>query len=91
MSGMTCETCGRAMPCQTMGRPRKYCGTECRLLNEALVRAEKALGPVVAALLADGKRGAVALVELRYRMFTLITDEIPRPRDARGRFIKRRG
>lgn len=91
MSGGVCECCGRPMPRQERGRPRKFCSKECRVLNESIVRLEKALGPVVDSLADDGQRGAYGLVELRYRMFTLLSDEVPRPRDSKGRFLKRRG
>ena len=64
-------------------------------------KLEKALGPVVKRMAeADTSRSKLDLVELRYRLFTLLADEVPRPRyapgtqDAEGnnlggRFIKR--
>ena len=103
---MTCEACGTKLPTQTAGRPRRFClpvdGVhECRILNEAIVKLEKALGPVVKRMVAvDSSRSKLDLVELRYRLFTLLADEVPRPRYAPktvdadgnligGRFIKR--
>ena len=97
---MECETCHTVLPRQTAGRPRKFCSKECRVLNEAIVRMEKALGPVNARLMAGTNADRQGLVDLRYRIFTLIADEMDRPRIAAGtvdadgkkvggRFIKR--
>lgn len=55
----------------------------CKPLHDALVRVEKALAlPLV------GTMPPAAQVELRYRVLCLST-EIPRPRDASGRFMRR--
>jgi len=103
----TCEACGTKLPTQKAGRPRKYCPPvdgvhQCRELAEAITKLEAKLGPVVARLVDTGtSRSNLDLVELRYRLFTLLADEVPRPRyeagtlDADGnhlggRFIKRR-
>lgn len=91
---MACITCGTKLPRQSAGRPRKFCGVECRTLNDAINRLESAIGPVAARLLngtPDTERSpkAVAgdhqnLVELRYRLFCLLGDEVPRPRHPKG-------
>lgn len=80
-----CETCGTKLPKHTAGRPRKFCpGSECRILNDAIVRLEKALAPVAGRLMAGDSRDHLNLVELRYRLFTLVSEEIPRPRYPKG-------
>ena len=103
---MNCEACGTKLPLQTSGRPRKFCAPvngvhECRDLASAISRLERALKPVNARLAAGDASDKLNLVELRYRLFTLLADEVTRPRHAPGstdsdgnamggRFIKRR-
>ena len=99
---MNCEACGTRLPTQNAGRPRKYCpGGECGRLADAIERLERALRPVNARLVNGDAAAKLNLVELRYRLFTLLADEVDRPRHAPGtqdaqgnnlggRFIKRR-
>ncbi|MEE8384835.1 MAG: hypothetical protein V3S01_02830 [Dehalococcoidia bacterium] len=96
----TCEACGTNLPTQTTGRPRKFCRPvngvhECRDLNSAIERLEKALGPVTARLVDGDATDRMNLVELRYRLFCLLGDEVPRARyplghPKAGQFMKRR-
>ena len=81
---MKCETCKTKLPHQSAGRPRKFCSSECRVLNDAIVRMEKALGPVNARLMAGTNDDRMGLVDLRYRLFTVISDEVTRPRYPAG-------
>ena len=89
-----CETCGTKLPTHKAGRPRKFCGKECRVLNDAIVRLEKALDPVTTRLVEGDHRDHLNLVELRYRLFTLVSEQLPRPRYPKGhakagQFMKR--
>ncbi len=103
----SCEACGTRLPHQKAGRPRKYCPPvngvdECRELAEAFRKMEAKLKPVIKRLVdEDTNQSKLNLVEIRYRLFTLTADEVPRPRHGAGaldtdgnhlggRFIKRR-
>lgn len=86
MSSHRCEICGHAVFQRPgPGRPRER-HDECNKLHEALAAVERAI---------DGARlqqisfSEDALIELRFRLLILST-EVPRPRDALGRFIRRR-
>jgi len=87
---MLCECCGTKFAGNRRGRPRKYCAPECGLLSDAISRLEETLPGVCARLMAGSQDDRQNLVELRYRLFTLLADEVPRPRTSRGTFMPRR-
>lgn len=95
-----CDTCNCKLAKQTRGRPSKFCSKECRVLNDAIERLERALGPVTDRLLNGTEESPAThkdhlnLVDLRYRLFTLVSTEMPRPRYPKGharagQFIRR--
>lgn len=82
---MKCPTCHNPIPKQRMGQPRKHCSAECGEFARALARVKRGLPNIVAKAKPSG------LVELRYGLFTLIADGVPRVRDPLGRFVGRAG
>lgn len=75
-----CEMCGRKLEQPARGRPRLV-HPECKVLHDTLKRLENALEPE--ALDALGMT-TEATVELRYRLFTLVSDQVPRARFPKG-------